>query len=104
MKTRKFIMGIIAIIALSSCGGSGSNNIETPDKTNGIGVSSPDKPLNISIYLDLSDRLKRNLTPSQKDRDLAIVGHVADYFRAQTVGPKILQSKNNIKVLYARKL
>ena len=58
------------------------------------------QPLNISIYLDLSDRLKRDLTPSQKERDLAIVGHIADYFRAQTVGPKILQSKNNIKVFF----
>ncbi|MBR1556358.1 MAG: hypothetical protein IJ647_01155 [Prevotella sp.] len=48
----------------------------------------------------MSDRLKRDLTPSQKERDLAIVGHIADYFRGQTVGPKILQSKNNIKVFF----
>ena len=100
METRNLIIGIIAIIAFASCGGPGSKKTESTGETAGSGVSQSDKPLNISIYLDLSDRLKRDLTPSQKDRDLAIVGHIADYFRAQTVGPKILQSKNNIKVFF----
>lgn len=100
MKTRNLIIGFIAIIAFASCGGSGSKKAESTGEVAGNGVSQSDKPLNISIYLDLSDRLKRDLTPSQKDRDLAIVGHIVDYFRAQTVGPKILQSKNNIKVFF----
>lgn len=100
MKTRNIIIGIIAIIAFASCGGSGAKKTESTGEATGNSVSQSDKPLNISIYLDLSDRLIRDLTPSQKDRDLAIVGHIADYFRAQTVGPKILQSKNKIKVFF----
>ena len=105
METRNIIIGIIAIIAFASCGnskcsGKNSADIESQDESIKIVTSQSDKPLNISIYLDLSDRLKRDLTPSQKDRDLAIVGHIADYFRAQTVGPKILQSKNNIKIFF----
>ena len=96
MKTKTLIIGIATIFALASCGGSGSNKTEQANEK----TSQSDKPLNISIYLDLSDRLKSNLTPSQKERDLAIVGYIADYFRAQTVGPKILQSKNNIKVFF----
>lgn len=100
MKTRNLIIGIIAIIVFASCGGSGSKKAESTDEVAVSGMSKSDKPLNLSIYLDLSDRLKRDLTPSQKERDLAIVGHIADYFRAQTVGPKILQSKNNIKVFF----
>ena len=100
MKARKLIIGIIAIIAFASCGGSGSKKVESAGEVTGSAVSQSDKPLNISIYLDLSDRLKRDLTPSQKERDLAIVSHIADYFRTQTVGPKILQSKNNIKVFF----
>jgi hypothetical protein len=56
--------------------------------------------LNVSIYLDLSDRLKRDLTPSQKDRDTAIVGFMADYFRGKTLGPQILKSKNKMKVFF----
>ena len=100
MKTRNLIIVILAIIALASCRDSGSKKAESAGEATRNGVSQTDKPLNISIYLDLSDRLKRDLTPSQKERDLAIVGHIADYFRAQTVGPKILQSKNNIKVFF----
>ena len=107
MKTRNFITGIIAIIAFASCegsdsrcGGSNSKKAESSGEITRSGETQSDKPLNISIYLDLSDRLKRELTPSQKDRDLAIVGHIADNFRKQTVGQKILQSKNNIKVFF----
>ena len=39
------------------------------------------KPLNISIFLDLSDRLTREMEPSQMSRDTAIVGYIADYFK-----------------------
>ena len=100
MKTRNLIIGLVATITFASCGGSGSKNTESVGGNTGGVTSQSNEPLNISIYLDLSDRLKRDLTPSQKERDLAIVGHIADYFRAQTVGPKILQSKNNIKVFF----
>lgn len=105
MKTRNLIIGIIAIIAFASCGktrcsGTNSADVESSDESTKTITSQSEKPLNISIYLDLSDRLMRDLTPSQKERDLAIVSHIADYFRAQTVGPKILQSKNNIKVFF----
>ena len=96
MKTTKIIIGIVTILAFASCVGTGSNKTEQPNEI----ASQSDKPLNISIYLDLSDRLQSGLTPSQKERDLAIVGHIVDYFRVQTVGPKILQSKNNIKVFF----
>lgn len=100
MKTRNLIIGIIAIIAFASCGGPSSKKAESTGEVAGNGVSQSDKPLNISIYLDLSDRLKRDLTPSQKERDLAIVGHIADYFVSQTRGKNINQSKNNIKVFF----
>lgn len=99
MKTRNLIIMVCAAMTLMGCPpGNGKN---TGNKKEVVGKEAKsDKPLNISIYLDLSDRLTRDLTPSQKDRDLAIVGYIADYFKAQTLGPKILQSKNNIKVFF----
>jgi len=100
MKTKNLIIGLIATIAFTSCGGSGSKNAKPISDVAESTVSQSGKPLNISIFLDLSDRLKRDLSPSQKERDLAIVGHIADYFRAQTVGPQILKSRNNIKVFF----
>lgn len=63
-------------------------------------TTQQDKHLNISIFLDLSDRLTRNLMPSQMSRDTAIVGYIVDYFKTKTLGPKILSSKNKIKVLF----
>ena len=57
-------------------------------------------PLNISVFIDLSDRLIREMEPSQMSRDTAIVGYLADYFKSVTLGPQILSSKNNIKVFF----
>lgn len=98
MKTRNLLMIVGIAISLIGCGGSKNNSNADSDKD--VIASKSDQPLNISIYLDLSDRLTRNLTPSQKDRDLAIVGYIADYFKTQTLGPQILQSKNNMKVFF----
>ena len=58
------------------------------------------RPLNISIYLDLSDRLVRDMQPSQVSRDTAAVGYILDYFKRQTMGPRILQSQNRLKVFF----
>ena len=87
---KKFIIITCLGLILFGCGDSNKNGHETKS----------DKPLNISIYLDLSDRLKRELIPSQKERDLAIVSYITDYFKSQTLGPQILQSKNSVKVFF----
>ena len=58
------------------------------------------KSLNISVYLDLSDRLTRDLSPNQTYRDTAIVNYLVDYFKSQTLGPRILQSENKMKVFF----
>lgn len=109
MKAKKIITCIAAFcvcLAFLWCGnkGNGNTNGQASDEENELSVKSSqntsDLPLNISIYLDLSDRLKRDLTPSQKERDTAIVGYIADYFKAQTLGPQILQSKNCMKVFF----
>lgn len=100
MRTYKILLFVVAfgiICAFISCGKSNGNqnNGETT-----ITSENTNKPLNISIFLDLSDRLTRNLQPSQMNRDTAIIGYILDYFKAQTLGPKILKSKNNIKVFF----
>ena len=59
-----------------------------------------EKPLNISVFLDLSDRLTRKIEPSQMSRDTAIISYIVDYFKAHTLGPQILQSKNSIKIFF----
>ena len=89
---RIIILGLIALIvaagSLSSC--ISNNEEETPAS----------KPLNISIYLDLSDRLVRDLTPDQTYRDTAIINYLVDYFKSKTLGPAILKSENKMKVFF----
>ena len=80
MKTKNIniciYIAILCICFTFMCCGSKSNNAEVAvgNESEEIKQTPIDLPLNISIYLDLSDRLKRNLTPSQKERDTAIVG------------------------------
>lgn len=63
-------------------------------------TKKPVEPINISVFIDLSDRLIRDMEPSQMSRDTAIVGYLADYFKSVTLGPQILQSKDNMKVFF----
>lgn len=103
MKRKSIIICTAALCAclfLICCGGSATTQPTAESASEEAKQAASDQPLNISIYLDLSDRLKRDLTPAQKDRDTAIVGYIADYFKAQTMGPKILQSKNCMKVFF----
>lgn len=101
MGTKKFIIAGVVLLILC-CIIFVIGNI-TEDKEVSAETEQPtqlDKPLNISIFLDLSDRLTRQMTPSQMSRDTAIIGYIVDYFKTKTLGPKILSSKNNIKVFF----
>lgn len=88
---KKIIISIVTfmvIVAVSSCCSEQKKKVVTS------------QPLNISVYLDLSDRLIRDLTPNQMYRDTAIINYLVDYFRSQTLGPTILKSENKMKVLF----
>lgn len=58
------------------------------------------QPLNITIYLDLSDRLTRELQPSQKKRDIAIVNKFIQIFKDACVKDKIIRAKNHLRVIF----
>ncbi|MCD7714597.1 MAG: hypothetical protein LUI08_06705 [Prevotella sp.] len=85
--TKCFIIAAVAA-ALASCSDSGSKKPE-------------EKPLNISVYLDLSNRLVvNNGVPDQKTKDLEIVDYLCDYFYDATKGPKILKSGNKMNIIF----
>lgn len=97
-KTILSVLGIgvlfVAAWSLLSCGGDTKNgSVKDEEK-------SENPSLNISIFLDLSDRLVRNMQPNQTYRDTAIVGMACDYFKTATLGPQILKSENKIKVFF----
>lgn len=90
-----FLLGIIIAI-LCNCNGSAN---EEGNRTDSVQVKT-DLPLNISIYLDLSDRIVRDLTPSQSERDSAIVMLATEYVKQHAVKKKILPAKDKIKVFF----
>lgn len=107
MKTNNFLKVFFifasAIIMLISCNSRPSNENPNDDgtlsKSQGTTVNS-DQPLNVSVYLDLSDRLTRQMTPSQKDRDIEIVSNLCTIVKSHAVSQKILPSKDRIKVFF----
>ena len=61
---------------------------------------SIEKPINLTVYLDLSDRLTRKLTPSQMARDTAIINHLVKAFMDSCVRHKIIKSKDHFKIVF----
>lgn len=101
MKTKSYCsmkwLMMFVVITLVACGSKGTNENNKGESTQ---TNSATKPLNISIYLDLSDRLERQMTPSQKDRDIEIVNYMTEILKNHAVSQKILPSKDRIKVFF----
>lgn len=93
MKKMIFFAVAIATVSLlslttASCG-SGEKQAQVSDTA-----------LNVTIYLDLSDRLVQNLTPSQTERDISIVQHIAEIFKKESLGPQLINTRNHLKVMF----
>ncbi len=96
MKKMKSIFSIFIILTflsgalvLTSCK---DNKGENPPP------NPQDTPLNISIFVDLSDRLERQMTPSQKERDIELIKFITEYYKKKTLVAEILKSKNKIQI------
>lgn len=99
MNTKSFPMAVAACMLLAclfffaSCG---TKEAATPQPA--------PTPVNISVFLDLSDRLDSTCNGgfpvSQMARDTAIVGALVDYFVATCVEHRISESKNHFQILF----
>lgn len=102
MNTKTFLSPIVLLIMaltiLTACGGDKKSGSSSSDGKTATVQSN--KPLNISIYLDLSDRLERQMVPSQKDRDIEIVNYLTEIVKNHAVAQKILPSRDRIKVFF----
>lgn len=104
---KKSIIGIGAIVLavllpalMMDCGGEGCTTKHVKDSINSSEEKEPE-PLNISVYLDLSDRLEKEMSPSQMERDTAIVGHLVDKFITDCItNGKIVNSRNHFQIFF----
>lgn len=91
MKTKSFFSTIAfaCVLVFTSC-----KPTEKPQS------SETKKPINITIFIDLSDRILKNEQLAQMEKDTAIVGYIADYFLKESKDNGIQESQNRIKVLF----
>lgn len=59
-----------------------------------------DKPWNVSVYLDLSDRLTKGKGESQLIRDTAIISFVVDQFVDNVVKHKIVPCNDKLQIFF----
>ena len=87
---KKFIFALIVVVGSLFVSCDGCKTKPTPTE----------ETLNISVYLDLSDRLVRDQTPNQTYRDTAIINYLVDYFKGETLNLNIRKSENKMKVFF----
>ena len=88
---------VVALLCFYACKTDGGT---TGDTGGGGNVVKSPVPLNITIFLDLSDRLDRQMVPSQMERDTAIIHKLIEHFKNHCVEEKILPARDHIKVVF----
>lgn len=103
MKTKNLLITIFSALiscVFVACNGSSDNETKVTGETN-TNVSQKSEPINISIVLDLSDRLTRtNVSPSQMYNDTAIINYFIDYFIEYSKKQDVNKCKNKFQILF----
>lgn len=97
------LVTIISLLCLGTgCGTDGERGTDSTKIKDSIQKQNQeDLPLNISVYLDLSDRLTRPLNgPNQSDRDTAIINHIVDKIIEHAQDLKIVKCKDNFQIFF----
>lgn len=91
------IICFVLFLNFTSCSSSETNNERSETKTE---MNDKTTPLNLSIVIDLSDRLIRNnVNPSQVYNDTAIINYFIDYF-IKSKGQDPTKCKNKFQILF----
>lgn len=102
MKSKHLIIvALIAIFAIVSSCITDDNSKSSTEAITPTVDSDLNRPLNISVFLDLSDRLDRDLVPSQFDRDTAIIGTLVQLFMEDCIHKgRIINSENHFQIFF----
>lgn len=106
MKTKAIVIFGVIIAVLITTFFIAHSIIDDGDGSSDSSPVSVEKPLplNLSVYLDLSDRIRPNDSNldglPQREKDFAIVEYLANYMKGRAVKQKILPCKDKIKVFF----
>ena len=84
MNVRNFWLFVLVIAASTGCAGNAEKNRREEPKTTAKTIDLPtikDRQLNISVLVDLSNRIDTKLHPEQTGRDIAILQNLAQVFK-----------------------
>lgn len=91
------ILLFAATILLFGC----APEVETDeDESEVVESASIPEQLNITILLDLSDRVTQEMEPSQSERDIQIVANLVKMFRNNMTEKGVFLSKDKIQILF----
>lgn len=98
------LMILSVVISLYGCQDKGKNAKDSDDSNESHENINKPQPINLSVYIDLSDRLIREMTPShpnQMERDTAIINHLLDIFIDDCIkNGKIILSDNHFQIFF----
>lgn len=92
----KMLLVILLINLLSSC--SQGSNQEKTNKNNDSALHY--KNLNLTILLDLSDRISNKKNPDQYKKDIIFINNVLDAFKSYLNKKGVVESEDKIKLIF----
>ncbi|OFX51627.1 MAG: hypothetical protein A2066_06300 [Bacteroidetes bacterium GWB2_41_8] len=93
-----FYFTIIAFL-LFACGGGGS---DAKQKNNDIKAEKPQvKQLNISILLDLSDRISPQINPNAQKNDIENIKTITEFFKSNMSNLGAYKAKGKIRIFFS---
>jgi hypothetical protein len=96
---KQIIFFSIIAISLVSCGG-GSNNVKK--NSDDVKAEKPgEKQLNISILLDLSDRISPKINPEAKKNDIENIKTITEFFKSNMSNLGAYKAKGKIRIFFS---
>lgn len=92
---------ILVVFSVVSCTGNNNKNISTRSQT---GDTKKEKQLNITILLDLSDRISPEINPATPDhfqRDIENVKIITEFFKSDMEDLGAYKAKGKIRVFFS---
>jgi len=90
----------ISIVAFSLIACSGESNNKNVNAGNSKNVISNDKQLNISILLDLSDRISPKINPDAQKNDIENIKTITEFFKLNMKDLGAYNAKGKIRIFF----